>query len=160
MQKRLYKEQNRQLEIFSLWRKQSETPCKSILPPMFYNFFVKTAMLVGWRDHQIYTLMMAQAKFGSNWPSVFRGEHLQIINCCHLWIEVRVFGYNFEMVPPKVLQCKCWLNLVQQFQRRRFLNDFFLLKPALLAYLRKKNNKHKLFWQNVYHMLYFSLKWT
>jgi hypothetical protein len=95
MHKRLYKEQNRQLEIFSLWRKQSETPCKSILPPMFYNFFVKTAMLVGWRDHQIYTLMMAQAKFGSNWPSVFRGEHLQIINCCHLWIEVRVFGYNF-----------------------------------------------------------------
>ena len=31
------------------------------------------AMLVGWRDHWIHNLMIFQAKFGSNWPSVFKG---------------------------------------------------------------------------------------
>jgi hypothetical protein len=35
-------------------------------------FIVKAAMLVGWQDHWIHTLVIIQVKFGSNWPIIFK----------------------------------------------------------------------------------------
>jgi hypothetical protein len=44
-------------------------------------FTVIAPMLVCMWNHWIHTLMMCQAKFGSNWPSISRGDFQ--INFCY-----------------------------------------------------------------------------
>ena len=36
------------------------------------SIYCKSSHFIGWQDHQIHTLMMTQAKIGSNWPSVYQ----------------------------------------------------------------------------------------
>lgn len=60
-------------------QKKTETFRQSELPSVFYLRLKKK--LPYWWDQGIHTLMMANANFGSNWPSVFRDVTIPCLIC-------------------------------------------------------------------------------
>ena len=64
----------------------------------------------------------------------------------------RAVGHNFEKNPSRDHPCQAWFNLVQQFQRRGFLNVIFYQNMPNLQN-RYKSAERKISQKNPEYML-------
>jgi hypothetical protein len=67
-------------------------------------------------------------------------------------MEGGVVRHNFERDPPRDHPCQAWFNLVQQFQRRGFLNVIFYQNMPNLQN-RYKSAERKISQKNPEYML-------
>jgi hypothetical protein len=92
-----YKNMYRSHDLCMQWTEKSQS-------------WVFHSMLVWMWNHWIHTLMMCQAKFGSNWPSIYRGD-FQInfyYNRSNLHI-VQNTMYTTNIVSSNPTQARCTL---------------------------------------------------
>ena len=99
-----YQSLHRSHDLCMQWTKKSHTPCLSV------PLTVIALMLVCIWDHWIHTLMMCQAKFGSNWPSIYRDFQ---INFC----------YNRSYLHMILCKIQCIAKITNFMENQKYYTD-------------------------------------